>query len=456
MLFGYYLMNRLQNILLIVSILCLVALNSSFAQKKSDLTGKVSLGAETGMSFFTSDYKENKPGYNFRLSLGYNFDNKNIGIMGMKLSLAAVKVFAEDKNAAVPKISSSLYLIGTTIEYGTIIAGFHPYAAAGVNFLLFEPMTASGEKLNGNRLKQYNKTDLVYTAELGLKYYIQENLALFANYNLYFSSTDRLDDINLGGDKDRFSTVNIGISYLFGVVKDADKDGIPDDEDKCPDTPANIETDCFGCPADKDLDGVPDYLDKCTDTPYGARVDADGCPKDSDGDGVPDFIDKCPDTLPYTVVDERGCDKNALQARPYEVPQPEINKPVEENQILTETNDKGSKKNSAVGKNEGFLTVTSDESGRKINSEDYRQDKEIKISGNIFYDGSMYCLQHSAWKTKAKAEKVMKDLRLLGIDAFVVKAELKEKGGAWFRVRTGCFRSLEEARDFLYKYRSLF
>jgi OOP family OmpA-OmpF porin len=61
-------------------------------------------------------------------------------------------------------------------------------------------------------------------------------------------------------------------------VLDSDGDGVPDDLDKCPGTPAGVEVDADGCPLDSDGDGVPDYLDKCPGTPAGTVVDADGCP----------------------------------------------------------------------------------------------------------------------------------------------------------------------------------
>jgi OOP family OmpA-OmpF porin len=60
-------------------------------------------------------------------------------------------------------------------------------------------------------------------------------------------------------------------------------------------------------PADSDGDGVPDNLDKCPNTPKGVKVDARGCPLDSDGDGVPDHLDKCPNTPRGTKVDATGC-----------------------------------------------------------------------------------------------------------------------------------------------------
>lgn len=60
------------------------------------------------------------------------------------------------------------------------------------------------------------------------------------------------------------------------MVADADGDGIADDADHCPNTPAGAAVDAVGCPLDSDWDGVPDYKDKCPKT-FGAVVNAEGC-----------------------------------------------------------------------------------------------------------------------------------------------------------------------------------
>ncbi len=59
--------------------------------------------------------------------------------------------------------------------------------------------------------------------------------------------------------------------------KDSDNDGVIDDKDLCPDTPAGVVVDENGCPLDTDKDGVYDYMDKCPGTPLGAKVNAQGC-----------------------------------------------------------------------------------------------------------------------------------------------------------------------------------
>jgi OOP family OmpA-OmpF porin len=93
-------------------------------------------------------------------------------------------------------------------------------------------------------------------------------------------------------------------------VVDTDGDGISDDVDKCPGTPAGTAVDSSGCPLpqDDDGDGVTNDIDKCPQTPAGAKVDASGCEIDSDADGVGDSRDQCPNTPAGAKVDERGCE----------------------------------------------------------------------------------------------------------------------------------------------------
>jgi OOP family OmpA-OmpF porin len=110
------------------------------------------------------------------------------------------------------------------------------------------------------------------------------------------------------GDMTHNLIATAGFNFAFGRCgRDADRDGVRDRDDRCPETPAGAMVDEQGCPFDSDGDGVFDGLDQCAETPRGASVDAYGCPTDSDGDGVLDGLDKCPDTAPGAVVDARGC-----------------------------------------------------------------------------------------------------------------------------------------------------
>ncbi len=95
--------------------------------------------------------------------------------------------------------------------------------------------------------------------------------------------------------------------------KDSDGDGVNDDLDLCPETPADETADASGCSdsqKDSDLDGITDDIDQCPGSPEEEDVDEVGCSpsqKDTDGDGVTDDQDRCPDTPAGADVDEFGC-----------------------------------------------------------------------------------------------------------------------------------------------------
>ena len=104
---------------------------------------------------------------------------------------------------------------------------------------------------------------------------------------------------------------------IITIQADEDGDGIEDNVDTCPQTPAGESVDANGCSAsqlDDDNDGVANSVDTCPDTPAGTTVDASGCAVvvDQDLDGVEDSIDQCPDTPLGDPVDENGCGQTQL------------------------------------------------------------------------------------------------------------------------------------------------
>ncbi len=67
-------------------------------------------------------------------------------------------------------------------------------------------------------------------------------------------------------------------AYEAPPMSDSDGDGVPDDRDRCPNTPAGVAVDADGCPLDSDGDGVANYADQSPNTPEGVAVDAMGVP----------------------------------------------------------------------------------------------------------------------------------------------------------------------------------
>jgi outer membrane protein OmpA-like peptidoglycan-associated protein len=107
--------------------------------------------------------------------------------------------------------------------------------------------------------------------------------------------------------------ISLGLSYMLGSrpIPDSDGDGILENKDRCPDTPAGAQVDGTGCPSDSDADGVPDGVDRCANTAPGADVDATGCTRDSDSDNIADGLDRCPDTESGVLVDPNGCPRDS-------------------------------------------------------------------------------------------------------------------------------------------------
>lgn len=111
------------------------------------------------------------------------------------------------------------------------------------------------------------------------------------------------DKDGITDDNDKCPTVPGVAKYDGCPIPDTDKDGINDEEDKCPTVPGLAKYN--GCPIpDTDKDGINDEEDKCPTVPGLARYQ--GCPiPDTDGDGVNDEEDKCPNLA--GVKENQGC-----------------------------------------------------------------------------------------------------------------------------------------------------
>lgn len=76
---------------------------------------------------------------------------------------------------------------------------------------------------------------------------------------------------------------------------------------------------------------------------------------------------------------------------------------------------------------------------------------DTRVGRTIYFDGTGFNVQVSSWRNRGKAEDEVKRLRNQGFNAFLVEANLPQKGGIWYRVRIGNFKSNEEAEQFLSK-----
>ena len=167
----------------------------------------------------------------------------------------------------------------------------HDYS--GVNFPLTDVNGVGYSGFSGEPFTQRRKDHFTVATGLGSNFWLTKNFGLGIQGDYVSTPVDKSDIAN-------FWQASASLLFRFGNT-DRDKDGIPDKEDRCPDTPGLPEFQ--GCP-DTDGDGIPDIDDQCPDV--AGPVENNGCPwPDTDGDGVLDKDDACPDVP--GPVENNGC-----------------------------------------------------------------------------------------------------------------------------------------------------
>ncbi len=210
-----------------------------------------------GVTYYGFDKEasvDDKAGFN--LNMGYRF-NKPFGI---ELSYSQVNTDLDPSGADVKLQDIHLDGLWYLANDGKVL----PYAALGIGTL--------DADIDGF------ESDSEEAVNFGLG--VKAHLTSFLRARLdarWLYGTDTYQD---------HSALTLGLSYVFGGTKptpavvfmDADKDGVEDSGDKCPNTPAGVAVTANGCPVDSDKDGVADYLDQCPDTDSKLKVDEKGCP----------------------------------------------------------------------------------------------------------------------------------------------------------------------------------
>ncbi|MCH9696287.1 MAG: OmpA family protein [Gammaproteobacteria bacterium] len=221
-----------------------------------------------------------------QLNIGYAI-NEHWNIEGMLF--AAIPDFTDTRNGSQDHLGFGLDVQRVFMRSER----FSPYLHAGLGHLNIESSNSSS-----------SSDAIVISGGAGfLLDMFSSNVALRGEWKYRFDEGPNSLADNL---------YSVGLQIPFGAATpkfvDTDRDGVNDDMDRCPNTPAGARVDAYGCEVDSDGDGVKDSMDKCPGTPAGIRVDASGCPVDSDGDGVTDDKDKCPGTPAGASVDADGCE----------------------------------------------------------------------------------------------------------------------------------------------------
>ncbi|MCM2358930.1 MAG: OmpA family protein [Geobacteraceae bacterium] len=184
---------------------------------------------------------------------------------------------SEMKNSLGVDLIAGLIDTTSTVD-GSKVKVYHFRADAIYPFIIknsdFTPFLSVGA--GSNLFERSTGTDVMALAAYGagLKYKFLDYLVARADVrHILVFKPERHDNMEF----------TLGLTYIFGVERkpkppvDSDKDGVPDNLDKCAATPPGVKVDKDGCPRDSDRDGVPDNIDRCSDTPKGVKVDKNGC-----------------------------------------------------------------------------------------------------------------------------------------------------------------------------------
>ena len=197
--------------------------------------------------------------------------------------------------------------------YVRVGANYHKYSYKGIKIVEDDPSThldAYDDDYNSDKNyklggKFTGKDDMfVVNGGVGINFWFTRNFGLNieSQYNWVTNQSKDYSD---------FFQHSASLIFKFGAKKeqplppppvapsDRDGDGIPDDQDRCPDTPGLPQFQ--GCP-DTDGDGIPDDQDRCPNAAGPAQFQ--GCP-DTDGDGIPDIDDACPTVK--GPIENNGC-----------------------------------------------------------------------------------------------------------------------------------------------------
>jgi outer membrane protein OmpA-like peptidoglycan-associated protein len=293
--------------MLFVAVLCFfsIQMSAQTVAKKESISGGI-LGAANS-SLFT--LKKNVVNNQYNLGLGY--------AAGLWLNIPINKKWSFEPQFQyhvlkyTPKFSTSGQLSGT-IQYQSVPLLMKYKLNNDVTILAGPQVDFANKLTNNDAASNYFKgqyESITTTVTGGLEFFSGKKLQIYARYMHGLSDMKSITNPNVGVQYFNRG-VQAGLKLnLFGskltkksepikpvaapvAAVDTDKDGINDDQDKCP-TIAGLAK-YNGCPVpDTDKDGINDEQDKCPTVAGIAKYS--GCPiPDTDNDGINDEQDKCP------------------------------------------------------------------------------------------------------------------------------------------------------------------
>ncbi|HER00705.1 MAG TPA: OmpA family protein [candidate division Zixibacteria bacterium] len=294
----------------------------------NETTGALGLGVRGGGYFIGGEWNVNLfGGAELNVGLHKNFALGLLGTYG-RTDGAGLDLTSEDLPQLI-EYDDSLKITHYIIElagtyYISPETAWRPYLTAGAGVTFWRVDDQDGNTVQVPDLNDqpfdYEDQQLTVMFGAGMEYFLSDHFSIGAatRYHLFTEVlSDFTDERDIGGSDGLdnpvgFFEFGLTLTGYLSSCDDDDDDGVCNEDDRCPETPAGcIIDEETGCELDGDGDGVCDGLDMCSDTPAGCKVDAAGCPLDSDNDGVCDGLDRCDNTPEDCEVDEYGCPLDA-------------------------------------------------------------------------------------------------------------------------------------------------
>jgi OOP family OmpA-OmpF porin len=237
-------------------------------------------------------------GASLRDQLGHNF--------GLQFDFRGGKVQGDDSGNGLPASFSTNFWQGTisgvvnvaTIDYIRRKNAVNFFITAGAGLAFYNPtgVTPGGAPFDFKAATNHEVREYVIPLGAGVKFRLTDQWALNLGYTENFVDGDNFDgrkNPNTPNHKDKYSYGYAGLEYTFGskskpslewvnpvaMMYDELYDAaLRQEVEALKGRVGNVENAINDLKKDADGDGVADQFDKCPNTPAGTVVDGSGCP----------------------------------------------------------------------------------------------------------------------------------------------------------------------------------
>ena len=174
-----------------------------------------------------------------------------------------------------------------------------PYVSAGAGIMGYNIDLTDRSGVQSEFKQDGNVNEVFFPVGGGLKFSLSQNVNLDLGYTMNFVDGDNLDGYRNAPQDDKFSYGHIGLEFALGnkskpqlatynpvaamehdyITRNAElKSQLEAERASNAQRLAQIDAEWKKFLNDADKDGVSDHFDKCPDTPEGTQVDGAGCP----------------------------------------------------------------------------------------------------------------------------------------------------------------------------------